>query len=73
MFCDYFLTTDRLGFGHWNESDLEMATTLWGDSRVAEFIGGPFTAENIRARLTREIETMIASRDSILACIPVAE
>ncbi len=59
MSRDYFLTTDRLGFSHWNESDLAMATTLWGDPKVAEFIGGPFTAEDVRARLTREIESMI--------------
>jgi [ribosomal protein S5]-alanine N-acetyltransferase len=57
---DFFLTTDRLGFSHWNQGDLAMAGTLWGDPKVAEFIGGPFTAEDVRARLTREIETMIA-------------
>jgi ribosomal-protein-alanine N-acetyltransferase len=56
---DYFLTTNRLGFSHWNESDLAMAMTLWGDPKVAEFIGGPFTDKDIRARLAREIETMM--------------
>jgi ribosomal-protein-alanine N-acetyltransferase len=54
---DYFLTTDRLGFSHWDESDLASALTLWGDPKVAEFIGGPFTAEDISARLRREIQT----------------
>jgi hypothetical protein len=36
---DYFLMTHRVGFSHWNESDLELARMLWGDSKVAEFIG----------------------------------
>jgi ribosomal-protein-alanine N-acetyltransferase len=52
------LTTDRLGLSHWNEGDLDLALTLWGDPKVAEFIGGPFTAHDISARLRREIETM---------------
>ncbi len=47
MSRDYFLTTARLGFGHWNEGDLAIAMTLLGDSKVAEFIGGPFTAEEV--------------------------
>jgi ribosomal-protein-alanine N-acetyltransferase len=59
---DYFLTTDRLGFSHWNEGDSASALTLWGDPKVAEFIGGPFTAEDISARLRREIETMSTHR-----------
>ena len=59
---DYFLTTDRLGFSLWNEGDSASALTLWGDPKVAEFIGGPFTAEDISARLRREIETMSTHR-----------
>jgi ribosomal-protein-alanine N-acetyltransferase len=56
----YFLTTDRLGFSQWNESDSSLAVTLWGDPKVSLFIGGPFTADEIRARLRREIEMMVA-------------
>ncbi len=52
----YFLTTDRLGFSHWNEDDLTLAMTLWGDPRVSAWIGGPFAEEEVRARLAREIE-----------------
>jgi len=55
----YFLITDRLGFSHWNEGDLALAKTLWGDPKVSSFIGGPFTPDEVRARLNREIEMMI--------------
>lgn len=55
---DYFLTTDRLGFRCWNESDLGLATGLWGDERVTALIGGPFSEEMIRARLSGEMEHM---------------
>ena len=58
----YFLTTDRLGFSHWNEGDLASAMTLWGDPRVAAFIGGPFTEEDVRARLCREIEMLLSCK-----------
>ena len=51
----YFLTTARLGFGHWTAGDEALAITLWGDPRVSAFIGGPFTEEDVRARLSREI------------------
>jgi [ribosomal protein S5]-alanine N-acetyltransferase len=55
----YFLATERLGFGHWNGDDLVLATTLWGDPRVSVWIGGPFTAEQVKARLDREIELLL--------------
>jgi [ribosomal protein S5]-alanine N-acetyltransferase len=51
----YFLTTARVGFRHWRESDLPLALALWGDPRVNEFLGGPFSTEQIRARLASEI------------------
>jgi [ribosomal protein S5]-alanine N-acetyltransferase len=54
----YFLTTDRLGFGHWSGDDLALALTLWGDPRVSVWIGGPFTTEQVKARLDREIEIL---------------
>jgi [ribosomal protein S5]-alanine N-acetyltransferase len=57
---NYFLITDRLGFSNWNEADLALAMTLWGDPKVSALIGGPFTAEEVSARLNREIEMMIA-------------
>jgi ribosomal-protein-alanine N-acetyltransferase len=57
----YFLTTDRLGIGQWSEGDLDLAVSLWGDSRVSAFIGGPFTQEQVKARLEREIAMLQSS------------
>jgi len=57
---NYFLTTNHLGLGNWEKGDLALAMALWGDPRVSEFIGGPFATDTVRARLDREIETMIA-------------
>jgi ribosomal-protein-alanine N-acetyltransferase len=51
----YFLRTERLGFAHWSVGDLPLALALWGDPKVMRFIGGPFTNEEIRDRLDREI------------------
>jgi ribosomal-protein-alanine N-acetyltransferase len=58
----YFLTTPRLAFSHWHEDDFPLAMTLWGDPRVSAWIGGPFTEEEVRARLAREIETQLAHK-----------
>jgi [ribosomal protein S5]-alanine N-acetyltransferase len=58
----YFLNTERLGFSHWSEDDLALAMTLWGDPRVSAWIGGPFTAEEVRARLAREIEMLLTCK-----------
>nr|WP_281372466.1 GNAT family N-acetyltransferase [Granulicella arctica] len=54
------MTTDRLGFSQWNEADLALAMTLWGDPRVSSLIGGPFTPDEVGERLSREIEMMSA-------------
>ena len=56
---NYFLMTDRLGLSHWNEGDLDLAMTLWGDPEVSSLIGGPFTPDETSARLNREIEMML--------------
>jgi [ribosomal protein S5]-alanine N-acetyltransferase len=58
----YFLNTERLGFSHWSEDDLALAMTLWGDPRVSAWIGGPFTAEQVSARLNREIEMFLTCK-----------
>jgi ribosomal-protein-alanine N-acetyltransferase len=58
----YFLTTDRLGISYWNKSDLASAMMLWGDPRVSAWIGGPFTEEEVSARLEREIAMMSAHK-----------
>ena len=51
----YFLTTQRLGFRHWREDDLTLAQELWGDPQVTRFLGGPFPAEYVSARLQSEM------------------
>ena len=51
----YFLKTERLGFGYWASSDLALAQGLWGDPEVARFLGGPFTDGQIRQRLERHM------------------
>ncbi len=50
----YFLTTQRLGFRHWSPDDLPLALELWGDDEVTRWIGGPFSREQVEARLARE-------------------
>lgn len=55
---DYFLTSERLGFGLWSTSDLMLAQDLWGNAEVTSLIGGPFTDEQIGQRLDREIASM---------------
>jgi ribosomal-protein-alanine N-acetyltransferase len=57
----YFLQTARLGFGHWTLDDLPLATALWGDPQVTRLVGGPFSQEQVKARLTREIDTRESS------------
>ncbi|HXA66362.1 MAG TPA: GNAT family N-acetyltransferase [Bryobacteraceae bacterium] len=57
---DYFLTSERLGFGHWSTSDLMLAQDLWGNAEVTSLIGGPFADEQIEQRLSREIACMSA-------------
>jgi [ribosomal protein S5]-alanine N-acetyltransferase len=59
---DYFLTTERLGFSHWQEDDLALAMTLWGDPKVTALLGGPFTPEEVSARLSYEIAMRIACK-----------
>lgn len=54
----YFLTTDRLGFDHWSAGDLPLANALWGDPKVTALIGGPFTEDDVEARLAREIDLL---------------
>ncbi len=52
---NYFLTSAVLGFRCWRVEDLPLAMELWGDSRVSQYIGGPFSAEIVSSRLLREI------------------
>lgn len=56
----YFLKSARLGFRCWSADDLPLARALWGDLEVTRYFGGPFSEEEIRARLEREIARMTA-------------
>ena len=53
----YFLRSQRLGFRPWSAADLALAEGLWGDPEVTRLIGGPFSKEQVRERLAREIAT----------------
>ena len=55
---DYFLCSARLGFRCWSRDDLPLALTLWGDHRVTQFIGGPFSPEQIEQRLKKENDSL---------------
>ena len=51
----YFLRSRRLGFSIWTHADLPLAFELWGDPEVTALTGGPFTPQQVRRRLEREI------------------
>lgn len=55
---DYFLRSARLGFRCWSRDDLPLALALWGDQRVTQFIGGPFSPEQIEHRLKKENDSL---------------
>ena len=54
----YFLTTERLGFRCWGEHDLPLALAVWGDPQVTRYVGGPFSEQQVAARLAKEIASM---------------
>jgi RimJ/RimL family protein N-acetyltransferase len=51
---EYFLSSTRLGFRHWNAADLPLAESLWMNPAVMTHMGGPMTAEQAKARLEVE-------------------
>lgn len=55
---EFFMKTKRISFSKWNDSDLNLATQLWGDKEVTRFIcaTGIFTKQDIRHRLETEID-----------------
>jgi RimJ/RimL family protein N-acetyltransferase len=56
--AEYFLSSARLGFRCWRESDLAQAIELWGDAEVTRHISARgFTPEDIAERLKREIDS----------------
>jgi ribosomal-protein-alanine N-acetyltransferase len=56
----YFMTTERLGWGHWSMNDLSLARQLWENTQVTSLIGEPFTEDQVEQRLKREIASMDA-------------
>jgi ribosomal-protein-alanine N-acetyltransferase len=58
----HFLKSARLGFRCWTADDLPLARALWGDIEVTRFFGGPFSEEEIKVRLERELERMATYR-----------
>ncbi|HMD40246.1 MAG TPA: GNAT family N-acetyltransferase [Candidatus Acidoferrum sp.] len=52
----YFLRSERLGFRWWTEEDFALARGLWGDIEVTRYFGGPFSDDEVRVRLWRELE-----------------
>jgi [ribosomal protein S5]-alanine N-acetyltransferase len=56
----YFMTTERLGWGHWSMNDLSLARQLWENTQVTSLVGGPFTEDQVEQRLKREIASMDA-------------
>jgi RimJ/RimL family protein N-acetyltransferase len=56
----YFLETERLSFRCWSREDLFLATSLWGDPAVTRWIGGPFSADQVKARLDQEMALFAA-------------
>lgn len=55
------LQCKRLVFRKWTTVDGPLAWSLWGDPAVTALIGGPFSSEQVAARLRREIECCASS------------
>ena len=57
------METDRIGFSHWRDGDIDLAERLWGDPQVTKYIcaGGVFSAAEILERLNTEIRNGEAS------------
>ncbi|MBQ3460217.1 MAG: GNAT family N-acetyltransferase [Solobacterium sp.] len=57
MHEEYFLKTERIGFGIWRKDDLDQARRLWGDPQVTRYISrnGIFSEEDIKNRLQTEV------------------
>lgn len=57
---DYFLRSERVGFSTWNESDRELAYSLWGNPEVSKLISksGVFSNEQVEARFNLEMNNL---------------
>lgn len=54
----YFLETERLGFSHWREEDINLAQSLWGNPDVVRLVSskGYFTEKEVEKKLEFELE-----------------
>lgn len=52
--------TARLRFAEWSPDDFDLAWSLYGDVEVTRLFGGPFSREQVQARLEREIGNLAA-------------
>lgn len=59
MAREFFMETERIGFSKWQEDDLTLAETLWGNQQVTQYIcaDGKFSRQDIKNRLSKEITT----------------
>ncbi|HEX7810026.1 MAG TPA: GNAT family N-acetyltransferase [Thermoanaerobaculia bacterium] len=48
-------STARIEFRRWSLSDAELGMRLWGNADVMRYIGGPYSKEEVSARLEREV------------------
>jgi ribosomal-protein-alanine N-acetyltransferase len=53
-------STQRLSFGIWQLADVERAAQLWQNAEVMQFLGGPYTHDEVVARLEREVANSAA-------------
>ncbi|SRR5258708_24505926 len=56
---DYFMASERLGFGVWAKDDEVLAAAIWGDPEVTRLTGGPFEPWQVRERLAAEISNLL--------------
>jgi RimJ/RimL family protein N-acetyltransferase len=49
------LRTDRLLLRTWKEDDFPLARSLWGDTAVMAFLGGPLSDERVQDKMRGEI------------------
>lgn len=49
------LKTDRLYLRNWEEIDLPLARSLWGDPDVMTFLGGPLSEERVLEKMRAEM------------------
>jgi RimJ/RimL family protein N-acetyltransferase len=47
--------TAHIEFRRWSIDDAALAATLWRDPEVMRFLGGPYTRDEVAARLAREV------------------